>query len=403
MIIKLFSHHKFILGLCVAAILIGGCGSLDQNSLKKNKYLLIVNGEKGSRDQDRMLWFDSLDSNLTLHTEEAAIIDNKLGSAVIPGDSFLLSMDKKLGILTKYQYAEEGLKTGAELKLEEFEYISFTTKLDSTLLYISGRGHQNISSYALIDTKNMHLIKRGQLKLPVARGQNASDNFGILKNNHFYVGYSSFGQDYDHCSDTSYLAVLDYPGLNLKTLDKDTRSAFPGAGVNGLFNFFEDAGGDAYVLTSPVFYHGNHPTAPTAFYRIGNGKAAFDPDYFFNLSDRLKGMHLLGITQAGASKVILATISFPGTGQSDYYIADVRKKTLKLLLKNQSQPNFVWGTSGFYDGNNASFVVNEAPGRARIYVYNAVADILKPGPAIVGNISSKSSYLMLHPAGYLGK
>lgn len=403
MTIKLFSAYKCILRISFAALLIGACSPADKKNSTQNKYLLIINGEKGSRDEDRMLWFDALDSNLILHTDQASSINNKLGSAVIPTDSFLLSFDKKAGSLSKYLYAADGLKPVAELKLQDFEYISFTTRLDSSLLYISGRGENNISSYAIVNTKEMELAKKGQLNLPVAKGQNASDNFGILKEHQFYIGYSSFGEDYDHCSDTSYLAVLDYPGLKLKTVDKDTRSAFPGAGVNGLFNYFTDAKDDLYVLTSPVFYHGNHPTAPTAFYRLSSGKGTFDKDYFFNLSAQLKGDHLLGITQAAAGKVILATISFPSTGKSDYYLADVQAKTLKLLLKNQNQPNFIWGTSGFYDGKNASFIVNEAEGKARMYVYDSDKDILRKGPTLAGKISRKSSYLILKPSKHLSQ
>jgi len=395
---KLFSYSNCMLGFSLIAILIAGCRSGAENKTQKSKYLLIINGEKGSRDTDCMLWFDTLDSNQVLHTNQASMLNNILGSAVILKDSFLLSMDKKDRLLHKYRYADNGLKAEGKLKLDEFEYISFTTQLDSSRLYISGRGHQNISSYVIIDTRKMLIVKRGQLNLPVAKGQNASDNFAVFKDNHLYVGYSSFGQDYDHCSDTSYLAVLDYPALNTKFIAKDTRSAFPGAGVNGLFNYFSDTNEDLYVLTSPVFYHGNHPTAPTAFYRVSHGQKIFDKNYFFNLSGKLKGIHLLGIAQAGAGKVILTTISHPGTGKSDYYLADVHSKTLKLLLENQNQPNFVWGTSGFYDGKNAYFMVNEIPGKARMYIYDASTDRLKKGPAIEGTISPKSSYLMLKPS-----
>lgn len=383
-----------ILYAFLVAILITGCSSGGEKKSQKSKYLLIINGEKGSRDADGMLWFDSLDSNLVLHTDQGVRINNTLGSSVILKQDFLLSMDKKSRFLHKYRYDKSGLQSDGELKLDEFEYLSFTTPLDSNKLLISGRGHQNICSYAIIDTKKMQVLKKGRLNLPVAKDQNPSDNFGILKGKELYVGYSSFGEDYDHCSDTSYLAVLDYPTLNKKVIAKDTRSAFPGAGVNGLFNFFADKNEDLYVLTSPVFYHGNHPAAPTAFYRITKGQTTFDKAYFFNLSEKLKGLHLLGITQAGPGKVILATISFPATGKSDYYLADVKAKTLKLLLKNQNQPNFVWGTSGYYDADNACFIVNEGPGKARIYIYNAKTDTLKNGPSIEGLVSTKSSYLM---------
>jgi hypothetical protein len=311
---------------------------------------------------------------------------------------FLLSMDKKTKQLQKYNYTNSGLSEKEKLRLTEFEYISFTTQLDSNLIYISGRGGKNIASFAIVDTKKMQMVKKGRLNLPVAQNQIVSDNFGVLSGNRLYVGYSSFGEDYDHCSDTSYLAVLDYPALKTRSIAKDTRSAFPGTGVNGLFNYLLDKKGDMYVLTSPVFYHGNHVTAPTAFFRIKKGQTIFDKQYFFNLSGKLNGAQLLGITQVSESKIILATITYPSTGKSDYYLADVKSKTLKLLLKDQQQPNFVWGTSGFYDGLNACFIVNEGPGNARIYVYSDSNGTLLSGPKIEGTVSAQSSYLMLKPS-----
>jgi len=396
---RLSCYCNRILFVCLIATLIVNCRSGVQKKSTKGKYLLLINGEKGSREKDNMIWFDSLDSSIVLSTDQGTAINERLGSAVIPQEDFLFSMDKKTGTMQKYAYSPDGLTEKGKLTLREFEYISFTTKIDAEQLYISGRGRNNISSFAVVDIKNMMVIRRGKLALPVASGQNSSDNFGILNGNRFYVGYSSFGEDYNHCSDTSYLVVMDYPSLKRISLAKDTRSAFPGAGVNGLFNYFEGGDGALYVLTSPVFYHGNHPTAPTAFYRVGEGRGGFDPEYFFELSSKLKGAHLLGITQAGEDQVILSTIAFPSTGKSDYYLADVKKKTLKLLLKDQLQPNFVWGTSGLYDGTHASFVVNEKLGESRIYVYDVKKGNLIKGPAIRGSVSAKSSFLMLQPSG----
>ncbi len=395
---RLSCYCNRLLFLCLIASLIVNCRSGVQKKSTKGKYLLLINGEKGSREHDSMIWFDSLDSSLVLHTGQGTAINERLGSAVIPQDSFLLSMDKKTGTLEKYPYSFDGLSEKGKLTLGEFEYISFTTMIGHDQLYISGRGRKNISSFAVVDTKDMKVIRRGKLALPVASGQNPSDNFGVLKGNRFYVGYSSFGEDYDHCSDTSYLAVMDYPSLKRLSLAKDTKSAFPGAGVNGLFNYFQGGDGAMYILTSPVFYHGNHPTAPTAFYRIGAGRSGFDPSYFFDLSSKLGGVHLLGITQAGGNQVILSTTAFPSTGKGDYYLADVKRKTLKLLLKDRLQPNFVWGTSGFYDGVHASFIVNEKQGESRIYVFDVKKGNLRKGPAIRGAVSPLSSFLMLQPS-----
>ncbi len=395
---NLFHSNSRLLGFGLLIILMGACKSSKEPGSGTPKYLLLVNGEKGSRSSDRMLWFDSLDSAVVLETGKGNPIPNLLGSYVILQDSFLLTLRKAEESIQRYNYTAQGLQADRAVKVAGLQYLAYSVKLDSNKLFISGSGYNNVTSYAIVDSRQMKLIKAGKLRLPVARGQKPNDTFGQLKKNKFYVGYSSFGDDFDHCSDTSYLAVFDYPALQERTIDKDTRSAFPGAGVNGVFSSFIDAQNDIYVLTSPVFYHGNHPTAPTAFYRVLNGDTVYDESYFFNLSAELHGQHLLGIAQAGPDKVILTTIAYPSTGKSDYYVADVKSKKLTLLLKNQVQPNFVWGTSGCWDGQQTIFVVNETKGSSRIYVYDPSGDKLSKGPAITGEVSEKSSYLLFKPA-----
>ncbi|MNK14562.1 hypothetical protein D3C87_326860 [compost metagenome] len=394
---KCFNSYRKYWALSFIPFLAIACRPEKSKDQHAGKYLLIINGEKGNRDKDRAVWFNSLDSGTVINAGDGADISGKLGSAVILRDSFALSLDKKTGILQKFAYTQEGITAKKSLKLQGFEYISYAADLDSGRMLISGRGSQNISRYAMFDTKSMQLLKTDSFKLPVAKGQSLSDNFGVLSDKRFYVGYSSFGADYDQCSDTSYFAVLDPQGMRPLSVSRDIRSAFPGAGVNGMFSFFKGAYGDLYVLTSPVFYHGNHPTAPTAFYRVGKGKASFDKDYFFNLSEKLQGMHLLGIAQAGPGKVILATISYPSTGRSDFYLADVHKQTLRLLLKDQFQPSFVWGTSGGNIEKQAYFIVNGSEGTAQLYLYDALSDTLKKGALIKGEISPKSSYLLTSP------
>lgn len=365
------------------------------NSAEHHKYVLLINGEKGSRAQDRMIWLNSLDSGEVVNTNQGVDISNTLGTYVIIRDRFLISLDKKTQALSKYTYQTDQLAAAGKLQLKGFDFISNSVDLDSNQLYISGQGDKDM--HLIIDPQTMKLVKKEPWNFPVARGQSRFETFASLHQGKLYLGYSSFGAEFNHCSDTSYLAVLDYPALNKPKITKDTRSAFPGTGVNGLFDSFIDSQDDQYVLTSPVFYHGNHPKAATAFYRIKKGARAFDEQYFFNLSVLTRGIHLLGITAAGNGQVILVTAPIPATGKTDYYVADVHKKTLKLLLKDQHQPNFVWGTAGFFDGRKAYFVVNEKDNQAQVYSYDAGKELLKKGILIKGSVSPKSSYLLFSP------
>lgn len=369
--------------------------SENTSSGKAPKYVLLVNGEKGSREQDRMIWLNSLDSGEVINTSQGTDISNTLGTYVIIRDSFLISLDKKTQTLSKYNYKEDQLVPSGKLAVKGFDFISNTVDLGPNQLYISGQGDKDM--HLIIDPQQMKLLKKAPWNFPVAKDQFRFETSASLHEGKLYLGYSSFGKEFDHCSDTSYLAVLDYPALNNLKITKDTRSAFPGTGVNGLFDSFIDAHGDQYLLSSPVFYHGNHPKAPTAFYKIAKGAATFDQEYFFNLSSLTKGVHLLGITNAGNGQVVLVTAPIPATGKTDYYIADVYKKTLKLLLKDQQYPNFIWGTSGFFDGSKAYFVVNEKDSQAQVYSYDAKKEVLKKGVLIKGSVSSKSSYLLFAP------
>jgi len=394
---NLFRCSSRFLGFGLLITLLSACLSNEQEGSKTHKYLLLINGEKGSRSADRMLWFDTLDSAAVLETEKGSSIQNLLGAYVILQDSFLLTLNKEKKSLQKYNYTVQGLAADGAINVTGLQYLAYTVKLDSSKLFISGSSAQNNASYVIVDPGKMKLVGTGKLRLPVASGQKANDTFGRLKKNKLYVGYSSFGDDFDHCSDTSYLAVFDYPALQERTIARDTRSAFPGAGVNGVFSSFSNAQNDIYVLTSPVFYHGNHPTAPTAFFRVLNGDTVYDKSYFFNLSAQLQGQHLVGIAQAGPDKVILATMAYPSTGTSDYYVADVKSKKLTLLLKNQVQPNFVWGTSGYWNGAQTLFVVNETQGKSRVYIYDPSLQKLSKGPSITGGVSKNSSYLIFKP------
>lgn len=391
---KVLSKKGYFLYVSVILLTLYSCDFKKKNAeqIRAHKYGILINAKSGERSNDRILWVNSLDTG-EINTEQNSIdISSKLGSSIVMRDGYLFNFDKHTHLLTKFSYDEHQLVDKGSVKLKDFDIISYTVNLDSTLLYISASTYIGANSYLIINSKTMKQVKKGVLHLPIANRQLLKDNFGWLANHKLYIAYSSFDENYDFCSDTSYMAVLDYPGFGHPKISKDTRSAFPGTGINGLFNSFEDKTGNIYVLTSPVFYHGNHPTAPTAFYRLSKGKYAFDQDYFFDLSALAKGSHLLGIAYAGNGKVILATSSYPSTGNSDYYVADVYDKTLKLLLKKQHVPNYIWGTSGFTEGENAYFIVNIKDNLAQIYRYNSSTGELKKGAVIKGIVSEKSSY-----------
>lgn len=383
-----------LLYTCLLACLLtlNACTHKNSEKAENYRYGILINATSGERSNDRIVWANSLDSG-EINTEQHSLdISGKLGLSVVMKDSFLFNFDKHTHQFTKFSYAAHKLTNKGSVQLGNFDVLSYTVNLDSNLMFISGSGRSEENRYYIVDSRSMKPTDSGTLKLPVGKKQLLKDNFGWLSNHKLYIAYSSFDEHYDFCSDTSYMAVMDYPGFGNPKIAKDTRSAFPGTGINGLFNSFQDKKGDIYILTSPIFYHGNHPTAPTAFYRLSKGSTAFDQDYFFNLSALAEGSHLLGIVYAGNGKVILATSSYPLTESSDYYVADVYDKTMKPLLEKQPVPNYIWDTSGFTERENGYFIVNGKDHKAQVYRYNSNTGKLTKGAVIRGIVTPKSSY-----------
>lgn len=384
---------SFLIGSCFCT----GCGQSSKDSKRQNdaafKYGILINAKKGERVADRIVWTNTLDSGVIDAENNFTNMSGKLGTHVIVSNGLLFNFNKATHQFSKYRFNGQQLIAEDSLKLNGFDYLSSSVSLDSNKLYLCGHSAGSADTYAIIDTRSMQMLRSDSLKLPVAAGRILVQTFVRFVADKLYLGYSSFDENYEYSSDTSYLAVFDYPGFRRLHIAKDTRSAFPGTGVNGLLSSFSDQKGDLYIIASPIFYLGNHPTAATGFYKVKKNARDFAENYFFNLSSLAGGAHFLGITYAGNGKVIMATTRYPSTKKSDFYVADVYAKTLTPLLKNKNEPNYNWATGGMKEGDKAWFIVNE-DNYAQVYCYNALTGKLSKGAVISGIVSNQSSYLM---------
>jgi hypothetical protein len=107
-------------------------------------------------------------------------------------------------------------------------------------------------------------------------------------------------------SDSTWIAVLSYPGLELERVIKDNRTSYIGyyfaqCGLQQVEN------GDVYAFSSATLGgDGVVPsTKPSAAIRIKSGETEFDQSYFFNIQEKSDGYHLYDARYVGNNKFFL--------------------------------------------------------------------------------------------------
>ncbi|OCW92418.1 hypothetical protein A9168_16180 [Macellibacteroides sp. HH-ZS] len=95
-------------------------------------------------------------------------------------------------------------------------------------------------------------------------------------------------------TDTTFVAVYSYPGLQFQTLIKDTRTG-PAGSWNANNGIIKTESGDMYIMSNSAISNGfSQSTKKAGFLRISNGSTVFDNSYFFNFEEKtgLKPAHI---------------------------------------------------------------------------------------------------------------
>lgn len=108
-------------------------------------------------------------------------------------------------------------------------------------------------------------------------------------------------------TDTAYVSVYSYPGLQYESTFKDTRT-----GPIGYYSsqpcVLTDENGDRYTLSSASIAAGfTQSTKPSGILKIRKGTQAFDEDYFFNVEEL--GYRVMGGAYVGNGIVVARVIS----------------------------------------------------------------------------------------------
>ncbi|MDR7130309.1 hypothetical protein J2X69_002659 [Algoriphagus sp. 4150] len=150
----------------------------------------------------------------------------------------------------------------------------------------------------------------------------------------------SFGTNYP---DSAWIAVFDYPSMELNKVIKDDRTSFIGRYF--LSGLEVDEQGDAYAFSASVATSNGAMTStlPSAFTRIKKGELEFDLSYHFNVEALADGHYITAKTYAGNGKFIVMMNKEKGlyTVGSRFGVADVYNKTFTWVAGAPAESSIV--------------------------------------------------------------
>jgi hypothetical protein len=200
----------------------------------------------------------------------------------------------------------------------------------------------------------------------------------------------NFGTAYP---DSSWIAVLSYPGLKLEKVIRDNRTSSIGAYFNS--GLAVDENGDTYAFSPASAYETiggvvtYKSTKPSAFVRIKSGTTEFDQSYFFNVQEKSGGHHIANQTYLGKGKFLLVMYGTANAFTSDrkLALADVYNQTFTWIT---GAPDNITSVTSSYnnnttstDGKTAYVGINTAAG-SDVYKIDIATAAATPGLKVNG-------------------
>jgi hypothetical protein len=190
---------------------------------------------------------------------------------------------------------------------------------DSTLIAIGAPwgGGSYDCQVQLIDANNIRIKKKRLTPLYMWNQSDVLNKWPtsiVVNDNKMYVSfYPLDGGTWNTAyTDTAYVTIFSYPGLDSLTTIKDARTGPIGLYGNQI-GMMKAENGDIYTV-SPSSYAAGYTqvTKKSGILRIRNGQQSFDPSYFFDVETASGGAKVLTATYAG-NGLLVARLQLPGT------------------------------------------------------------------------------------------
>lgn len=355
----------------------------------------VIYGASGTPAADYMLRTTALNSGTLTSVGNGIELTGKLRDMrwVIRKERDFYNLDNTAKKLSKYKLEDNSFTTVSEIPFTHFSALIWYQWIDDTNLLLGGNSDDGkTTKYVLLNTSTFTITQSGDFALPApATGRMITACAGIIKDGKLHLTYSYTDDNYtngSYSSDTSYLAVMDYPSLANLKLSQDTRSAFPGtarAGAESAFVY----NNDIYIVTSPIAWNGDNTTKPTGIYRIKNGETTFDKDYFFNLSALVENNDPDGLLYLGDGKIFarnyraenVTTWADWSKPIVEYMFIDLAAQTIK---KMDLPLAYGAATTYVYENGKIYFQVKTDADGIYIYEYNTTSGQLSKGLKVEG-------------------
>jgi hypothetical protein len=194
---------------------------------------------------------------------------------------------------------------------------------DSTLIAIGAPwgGGSYDCQIQLIDANNIRIRKKRLTPLYMWNKSDVLNKWPtsiVVNDNRMYVSFyplegSTWNTEY---TDTAYVTIFSYPGLDSLTTIKDARTGPIGLYGNQV-SMVKAENGDIYTVSPSSLAAGyTQVTKKSGILRIKNGQQSFDPSYFFDVETASGGAKLLTATYAGDG-LLVARMQLPGTDNAN--------------------------------------------------------------------------------------
>jgi len=262
---------------------------------------------------------------------------NNVAVTTSPGFVYLNSAEK----FTKYSVDENGiLKDEGSVPNKGLSGGPVSTFLSPDRLLVSTGPRQNASgifSYQIINTSTMTEESAGTITLPLDANSTAIPSNYIVKDGKIYVPYIHADKSYVSYAKAP-VAIYNATTLAYEKTIYEERTASLSYSVVSSHGFSEN--GDLYLISCNSNYWAANETLPSGIARIKAGESEFDASYFFNITEALDGNHTGGMLYVGNNKAIVQVFNsklitkyadYQNGYVIEYYLADLKEKTLEKL------------------------------------------------------------------------
>lgn len=226
--------------------------------------------------------------------------------------STYLTIDYTNNVCIGYSLVDGALKEKGRVAFERMDCIG--EDADSNLVSIGapwGGGSYNCSIQVI--SKDVAITKSVTTPIYVSYSDttrlNAWPTGLYVEGSKLYVAfYPLVGTTWETPNtDTAYVSVYSYPGLEYQSTFKDTRTGPIGYYASQPVIVKDEAGNHYTISTSSNTAGFTKFTKPSGILKINAGESKFDDDYFFNVEEL--GYRVLGGVYTGNGKVVARVVS----------------------------------------------------------------------------------------------